>query len=384
MLSALLLSDVNTRASVACLRSLARKGVPVWCATSGRSGGFVQYTKYRRRRALDLRYAATDAAAFRESLAEIRRRIGEYVLFPTGERLLRWAVACRESLASSGIRLPSVDLATYERVSDKQSFVVLAGRHGLAIPEERAGIPERFERRFVVKPVKGVWNRPDVLEFPCLVESQESLDGLRRRGLDANAHFIQEYVEGASYYYCALYDAGRRRLHFTQKTLTQQPDGRSVVRAEPSRLPDDVVAAMDDMMAALVWRGLMMIEVKESGGRYYAIECNPRIWGPLQLAVDNGIDFPWALYQLATDQSVDPAPSRRRGFGYLWMAGYLKGRVLGRRTGTSFQRQPAAEALRFRDVWLRIDTFAYFFVELARAVVDVARSMRRGARTEAA
>ena len=380
MPSALLLSDINTRASVACLRSLTRKAVPVWCVTSGRSDGFVRFTRYRSRSALDARYRSSDAQAFRESLLSIAARIGEYVLYPTGERVLRWAVACRDALAASGILLPAVDLATYECVSDKQSFVALAGRHGLAVPKEHTEIPTRFARRFVVKPAKGVFDRADVLTSPCLIESEASLDLLRRRGLDPRAHFIQEYIEGPSYYYCALYDRGRRRLHFTQKTLTQQPDGRSVVRAVPSRLPERVENSIDSMMEALLWQGLMMIEVKESEGLYYAIECNPRIWGPLQLAVDNGFDFPWALWQLATGQPVDPEPTSAARRGYFWTAGYLHGRLVGRRTRTAFQRQPAEDHVRFRDVWLRVDTFAYFFVELAQAALALCRSGVRSLR----
>ena len=71
--------------------------------------------------------------------------MGEFVLFPSGEQILRWMVARKRELLADGIVLPTVDLSTYETVSDKQSFVELARLHGLPAPAERPGIPDRFD-----------------------------------------------------------------------------------------------------------------------------------------------------------------------------------------------------------------------------------------------
>jgi predicted ATP-grasp superfamily ATP-dependent carboligase len=279
-------------------------------------------------------------------------------------------IAERTALAAEGIVVPTVDLPTYERVSDKQSFVSLARKYGLATPMECDGIPSRFVRKFVVKPVQGIWGRSGILTSPVLVESEEGLRLLLRRSLSPEYHFVQEWVEGPSYYYCGLYVDGKKSLSFHQKTLTQQPAGRSVVRAIPALLPEIVVARIDAMMESLQWQGLMMIEVKESGGLYYAIECNPRLWGPMQLAVDNGIDFPYALWRMARGEAPETSPMPRRPVGYVWLTGYVRGWLLARKTGTRFQRnsEGATQGLRFRDVWLRLDTLPYSVVELLRAV----------------
>jgi len=369
MPSALLLADINPRATIACLRSLSRHGVPVHCATS-RPGSFVRYTRYRDS-APGVFYRTTDQATFCNSLIEIAETIGECILFPAGERILRWAVANKEMLAARGMRLPTVGIDVYERVSDKKSFVSLAATFGLCAPAEREGIPKSFDGKVVVKPRRGVWDRPDVLTNPVLVESAQALHALSQRNLDPISHFVQEYIEGPSYYYCALYDRGRKLLDFVQRTLVQQPDGRAVVKAFPAVLPGRVLESIDAMMRSLDFHGLMMAEVREApGGRYYAIECNPRLWGPLQLALDNGADFPFGLWQLATGEEPLPRRPVSVPVGYIWRAGYLEGWILKRRTGVGFQKypDPASRKVRFREVWLRADAFLYFCVELMGAV----------------
>ena len=166
-----------------------------------------------------------------------------------------------------------------------------------------------------------------MLTSPVLIESEAALENLRRRSIRPEHHFVQDYIEGPSFYYCGLYRDGEKLLSFGQRTLTQQPDGRAVVRAIPFPLPTEIVRKADEMMSSLRWQGLMMMELKESRGSHYAIECNPRVWGPLQLAVDNGADFPFALWRLARgeDPRKGTPPGRRRpdtcGSAAIWEGG---------------------------------------------------------------
>lgn len=366
-----ILADKNSRAAITCLRSLSRQRqcvdvYPAISATTHAATVFVSYTHYPYRTQL-LRYDDRDELRFFNSLVSLHDQIGSYILFPTGERVLRWATRSKQVLHEIGVTVPTVDFATYQQASDKESFAQLASSFGITVPTLLEEIPRAYASKFVVKPKKGTWGRCDVLSNPVLVESKAALEKLRSVKLKTHLHFAQQYVEGPSYYYCALYNKGAKRMEFTQKTLIQQPDGKSVIKAEPAEIPPPVQNALDHMMCELEWHGVMMIELKESGGDYYAIECNPRFWGPLQLAMDNDIDFPLGLWQLATEEGQGELvcnPDHHR-IGYLWRSGLLEGQILKAQSGTDFQRWVPyrGQSTRYKDVWFRTDTVLFYLVE---------------------
>ena len=379
-----ILADKNARASIAVIRSLSAAKVPFRIALSLGTDrdfrlSFVRYLSGDLYQHELLVYDDSDSVKFIDSLLEFQEKIGPYILFPSGEQVLRWAIAKKDELYAQNIILPTVDLNIYQAVSDKFQFVKLVKRFGLDTPKEYAEIPKVFTERFVVKPVRGVWGDTSVLQRPVLVESPESLVALHNWKLDRNSHFIQEYIEGPSLYYCALYNQGDKQLCFTQQTVVQQPGGMSVVKAVPAELPKSVIVNIDAMMAYLEWHGIMMIEVKRVKGKYYAIECNPRLWGPLQLAVDNGVDFPYALWKLSINQAVPPARPPSQPVGYLWFIGFLHGYLLKWQTRSAFQiySYPNKD-ITFRDVWLRRDSFRFVFVEFLTIFMRALRMLLGG------
>jgi hypothetical protein len=53
------------------------------------------------------------------------------------------------------------------------------------------------------------------------------------------------------------------------------------------------------------------------------MEVNARFWGSLQLAIDAGVDFPWLLYQMATNVPLDRINGYRVGLKNRWLLGDL-------------------------------------------------------------
>jgi hypothetical protein len=141
-----------------------------------------------------------------------------------------------------------------------------------------------------------------------------------------------------------------------------------VVKAIPYTLPNDILEKIEKMLQRVGWEGVIMIEVKEDldTHKYYAIEANPRFWGPLQIAVDNGINFPAALLELNVEEN-----KQKELFGYLWIGGYISGFFEKLQTKTDFQKFETirSERITYNDVWLRDDTYAYFLVELFISVI---------------
>lgn len=374
----LVLASANQRAAVSLVRSLENLNVDYGVLTAGgpRSllTSFVGYQGHARRRHCGY-YSAENSELFIESLQSMAKKFQRVLLLPTGESLLRWALEQRATLEKLNIYLPTVDLNIYKRISDKESYAELAVRYGMAVPAMLSSIPERFIAPLVVKPKVGTASSENVLKAPLLIEGPSNFASFKARGLDLSQHFAQEYIEGPSFYYCGIYDRGKRLADFSQQTIMQEPDGGSVVVAIPAELPVELIDKIDILMSDLEWFGVMMMEFKKSGETYYAIECNPRFWGPLQLSLDNGVDFAGMLVRISTGSTVPVMAAVREESrcGYLWLGGFLNALFKKMRLRRRIQFYPPVKDTlkdyRYRDVWLRTDTFIYFFLEFATILI---------------
>ncbi len=104
---------------------------------------------------------------------------------------------------------------------------------------------------------------------------------------DAENYFFQEYVEGQSFYFCIYVSANGESASFVQRNLCQQAGGKSIVWAEhASGCHERELRILAQALTEMEFTGWVMIECIEREGRLFAIEANPRLWGPLQLAID--------------------------------------------------------------------------------------------------
>jgi predicted ATP-grasp superfamily ATP-dependent carboligase len=359
----LILIGQNDRAAIALLRALKDKNIDIFLAFINKPFLNFNFKTYLKNRLFY--YNAKTENDFIQSLIEIARFLKPYTIMPLGENVLRWSLKHRPELFEYGVNIPTVDLEIYEKLSDKLSFVNLCKQAGFNIPRN-IDIPDidlkdksSFSLKFVVKPKI---LKPQT-HVPLLIENKKSYQHFLKLQLNMNEYFIQEYVTGPSIYYCGQYIKGTKVLSFAQINLHQQPDGHSVIKAVPYELPGDFVSRIDTMMQSVNWDGIMMIEFKrdEISGQYYAIECNPRFWGPLQLCIDNGINFPATLLGLS---NINKLTQKR--YGYIWLIGYLIGFITKLKTGSNFQfyKDPTRQKIYYRDIWFRVDTVLYFFEEL--------------------
>ena len=262
-------------------------------------------------------------------------------------------------------------------LSDKESFANLCKDFNIEVPPEIQINWSTFNQKFVIKPKK-LETDQRCLKYPLLVENSGSFQQLKATNIDITKHLIQEYIDGPSIYYCAYWENGAVKLRFMQKNLVQQPAGKSVIKAVPYNIPRDILDKIENMLQQINWEGVIMIEIKEDleTHKYYAIEANPRFWGPLQIAIDNGINFPAALVGLDIKENKP-----KDTFGYLWLGGYVSGFFIKFQTKTDFQRFRESNSKRviYRDIWLRKDTYAYFFIEPIMTVITNVRKMYRSA-----
>lgn len=162
------------------------------------------------------------------------------------------------------------------------------------------------------------------------VQHVASWDALRR-GLQAYhpsafPMLIQERISGAGLGAFLLADGGRIVAAFGHKRLREKPPtgGVSVYR-ESVPLRQDVLEYATQLLAAVSWTGVAMVEFKEDRATTtpYLMEVNGRFWGSLQLAIDAGVDFPRLLVARASGEAEDRAPVARAGIRSRWLWGDL-------------------------------------------------------------
>lgn len=378
----LFLAGTNDRAIIACIRSMEAHKIQFYiCLPEPSRLSIWKLSKYSNR-VLDKRYDSTgDVELLKNGLEEAVKDIRPLVLFPTGETVIRILLQDPNWLRDNNIAFPVVDYKTYKRVSDKAAFADLVVKYDIYVPPLLENFPDSFSEPFVAKPKVNVDDHGNK-KVPYLILSEKDFLSFNQQELLDN-FFYQKYIDGYSIYYCAIYKNGLEQCSFVQKTLRQQPAGKSVFKACPTTIDRELRQKILTMMLDIRWNGVIMIEFKIHGGRYYMIEANPRFWGPLQLCVDNGYDFPYYLYLQAinNDYEVDKHQQINQ-FGYRWSLGYLNGLINKISSGGEFQEaNPTSQEkkLKYRDVWLRKDTWGVylleFCIELVRLIRDTVRKV---------
>lgn len=357
-------SGYNFRAVVAFCRALRKSGHrPALIACTDTDPVFrtdfaddVVFT--RPTRALNIReFARAVAAVQRRGDAE------RCVLAPTSEFLVRWAYQNRDELARAGCDLPLPNESVYLTVTEKSAFTKFARDRGLPVPKEyRRGKP--FPLPAVAKPR---WNvSPDGRSlYPWLLRTADDLERFKREER-ADHFFMQEWVDGRSYYLLFHLPTDGVPTIYSQENLAQQPGGKSIVLARAALLHETAQAEIwADALRAAGFCGLAMIEVRQRGSEYVLIEANPRLWGPLQLCVD-GCPSLLMNYIAEHTRVTPPAGACKRGAKrpyYLWYGGVAPDVALDWHGET-----PRRSALQFvrhlgSDVYFRRDTWRYFCAE---------------------
>lgn len=375
MKKVLILANENERASIACIRSLYNLDAEIYLAFSDNNmKNRVIFHRYIKKGYFS--YCTSSREEFINSLISIQEKTGDYYLFCFGDMLTRWVIESRPLVLEKGISFKAPELEAFDLMFKKSSFMECSVKFGLDVPAE---VPvaqylgqKSSKDKFVIKARSNITCSERILKAPILVESRGAFEKLKKLNLDLAAHFAQEYISGPGIYYCAYYETGDKKVHFAQKNICQQPGGKSVIKAIPCELPETVIRKIDGMMKALDWEGVMMIELKQSKDKFYAIECNPRFWGPLQLSIDNGVNFP----AYAAGIKPDERTLHKAAFGYIWLTGYLLGLLHKIKTRTGFQSYDYQNSRRliFKDIWLRRDTFAYVLLEPLFMAVKALRS----------
>jgi predicted ATP-grasp superfamily ATP-dependent carboligase len=301
-----LVLDGDTRAALAVVRSLGRKGLRVIVGAESRSPlvGASRYCDHT------VTYMSPNSPeSFCESLCAILQKEKPDILFPITD-LSVYAVLINSSRLRSLVKIPLVDIDKYWAASDKCELVRMGQRIGIACPKTW----------FAEKPFDGD-RLPSDLEYPLVLKPRASLrvsgDSVQKTSVQfakdkaamlailqadpgfQNGFMIQEKINGEGLGIFALCENGDSVAIFSHKRIREKPPWGGVSVVCESTIPDPIAKENAcRLLKELRWTGVAMVEFKRDNrtGIPMLMEINARFWGSLQLAVDAGVDFPYLLY----------------------------------------------------------------------------------------
>lgn len=310
---AVVVPAIGTGSSLACIRSLGKRGVHTIAASADSSPASAQ-SKY----CGEFQQVASpwnDVDAYARDLLALAERPDVRTLVPLREPDIYVLSKHRDEFAEY-VSTPWMDFDGIRGVQDRLRLVDAAREAGVGTPV--SGLADDWEHwgeTTVVKPRDSLHVEDGTPGYGGVhfFDSGEEPDVDALTAEMNHVPLAQEYVPGSEERgFFALYDHGDPVVTFQHRRIRsyKYAGGASVFR-KSVRDP-----ALDDagqrLLDALDWHGLAMVEFKRDprDGEYKLMEINPRFWGSLSLPVAAGVDFPYWYYQLATggvDAAVRPA-----------------------------------------------------------------------------
>ena len=357
-----LVTDGEQRQSIVTIRNLGRHGIDVTAGSSAARcpGGF---SKYATR---SVRYPPPTAdEGFVESLERELRERSYDILLPIMPPTVLQVVRNRERLEPHA-RVPFPPYETLLDGFDKKRTLDAARAAGIPVPRTLAprsldleAVASTLGYPVVVK-ARRSFGREGVIVCNSPTELEAAFASIRER---FGPPLVQEFIpNGGEVGVYTLYDCSSELVGLTvqRRLRTNPPEGGPSTLRETIEAPY-LVSLTDDLLTELDWQGLAMAEFRIDArtGEPKLLEINPRFWGSLALSVQAGVEFPYLLYQLATEGSCEPTLDYRVGVQTRRLLGDL-GHLFRREDRWAALREfvAPADAPRGYDVFSRDDPLA--------------------------
>ena len=325
-----LVLDANQRSALALARSLGRAGVAVYCADNSQSSlAGSSSTSFQH---IGIPSPKDSPYSFTKTVEKIASDIGAAVVFPMTEVSSRTLLT--ESPENLLRLLPFSKIQTVDAIADKQELLRLAGQLNIPYPESRLLVRGSEVMSIgvttfpvVLKPtrshylVDGKWLNSSVRVAHSVAELTRivSSDPV----LADHPMIVQDFISGYGAGISALYNQGTPVAFFAHRRLREKPPTGGVsVFSESVALDGAMLVRTKKLLGSVNWHGVAMVEYRVTPeGEPYLMEVNTRFWGSLQLAIDSGVDFPWLLWQIATEQEPSTISDYAIGCRLRWLLG---------------------------------------------------------------
>ena len=324
--SPVLVTDAPSNATLAVVRSLGRRGIPVGVCGFADEFNLSSYSRWASESFI-LPSPSRDARGFIDALAELLAS-GKYpIVFPTTERTIQLIGAARARLPE-WVRLPIPSEAALATVVDKERTIALARALNVRVPqswcpdseEAAAALASELAYPVIVKPRQTNFLASDgrlaKIDYAVVRSAEALLPAWRSVHAAVPRPLVQTLVRGRGVGINTLWKDGEPVVWFSHRRVREIDlrGGRSTAAASVACDPR-LLEAASSMLATLRWHGVAMVEFKwdDETETFWLLEINGRFWGSLPLALAAGVDFPYYLYQLANDEKVAPPTSYPMG-----------------------------------------------------------------------
>ncbi|MCQ3936873.1 MAG: hypothetical protein DPW18_07475 [Chloroflexi bacterium] len=305
--------------ALAVVRSLGRRGIPVWILDDRRSP--TRYSRYVRR-TFDLPSDGTEQAGLLLSIAKEHGLEG-WSLFPDGDKGASMIARHYEQLgAYYRLTTPSWDILQW--AVDKKLTYQLADEVGAAYPrvfypKNRQDI-DRIDGKFpmIVKPIHHqgqdafsngrAWQANNAGELAQIYAEMTQI-------ADPSVILVQEMIPGGpgtQFSFAALCVDGtvRAEVFAERKRLTPARFGVSAYVESYDFI--DIRTASQKWLEKIRYTGLVEIEymLDKRDSVYKMLDVNTRPWGWIAMCAYAGVDFPYLMWKLSQGETVEEVRGR--------------------------------------------------------------------------
>jgi D-aspartate ligase len=301
--------------SLGVVRSLGRRGVPVWVLSDAHR--LAATSRYCQR---SLPWPLGGEAKQVQFLLNLARRedLDGWVLFPSEDESAALIARYHDVLAAR-FRLTSPNWEVIRWAYDKRLTYQLAEQVGVDYPWTYYPADRECLRTLACEfPV--VLKPAIKQDFNAFTHAKAWLAPDRRALLDGYASaarlvapeliMVQERIPGsgaAQYSYAALCQNGRVLVSLVVRRTRQYPleFGRASSFVESVEEPA-VEESAERLLQAIGYSGLVEVEFKrdERDGRYKLLDLNPRVWGWHTLGQRAGVDFSYLTWQWVNEGAI--------------------------------------------------------------------------------
>ena len=351
-----LVLDANLRQSLVSIRSLGRRGMHVAALETKKYFKKSKYVPAFSSRWCEHAYVAPgydqQTEPFLTYLLQLLEYTGAKVLITSSDGTLALVRKHRTEIEKY-VRIALAKESALEAAINKDQTLEVAERLGLGVPKgvivksvsqvseavRDIGLPA------VVKPIETwLWGgQQGVRLISALVttpdEARVAVENLTQHG---GATLFQQFLTGRREAISLLYANGEVCARFAQwAKRTQPPLGGTSVLRQSIAVPEDIGGESERLVREIDLEGYSEVEFRrDSAGKPYLMEINPRLSASIEVAVRSGVDFPYLLYQWANGESIERVEGYKTGG---WMR-YLEGDIITTAQAIAERGRPGIDA----------------------------------------
>ena len=232
------------------------------------------------------------------------------------------------------VRIALAKQSALDIAINKDQTLEIAARLGIGTPpgvnlgsvDEVTAAVREISLPAVVKPIESwVWGEQKGSRLTCrlVTTPDEARLAVEELTCSGGRVLFQKFLAGRREAVNFLYANGEVYARFAQwARRTQPPLGGTSVFRQSIAIPADIGDQSERLVREIELEGYSEVEFRrDSYGKPYLMEINPRLSASVEVAVRAGVDFPYLLYQWANGDRIDRVSGYRTGS---WMR-YLGG-----------------------------------------------------------